>query len=158
MLFFTQSCPTLCNSMDCSLPGSSVHEILQARVLERVVMPFSRRSSQLRDQICLFYVSCILKCVYIYKHTNGIHYCYCSVAQSCPTLCDHMDCSMPGFLALHCLPEFTQTHVHWVSDATQLSHPLSSPSPPVLSLSQYHSLFQWVSSSHQVVKVLEFQL
>ena len=68
-----------------------------------------------------------------------------------------MDCSMPGFLALPYLPEFTQTHVHWVSDAIQPSHPLLPPSP-ALNLSQHQGLFQWVSSSHQVVQVLELQL
>ena len=69
-----------------------------------------------------------------------------------------MDCSMPGLPVHHQLPEFTQTHVHWVGDAIQPSHPLSSPSPPAFNLSQHQGLFQWVSSSHQVVKVLEFQL
>ena len=73
-------------------------------------------------------------------------------------LCDPMDCSTPGLPVHHQLPEFTQTHVHWVSDAIQPSHPLSSPSPPALNLSQHQGLFQWVSSSHQVAKVLEFQL
>ena len=63
-----------------------------------------------------------------------------------------------GFPVHHQLSEFTQTHVHWVGDAIQPSHPLSSPSPPVLNLSQHQGLFQWVSSSHQVAKVLEFQL
>ena len=81
---------------------------------------------------------------------------FSSVAQSCPTLCDPMDCSTPGFPVHHQLPEFTQTHVHWVSDAIQPSHPLSSPSPTALFLSQHQGLFQWVTSSHQVAKVLEF--
>ena len=77
---------------------------------------------------------------------------------SCVRLCNPMDCSTPGF-PVHCqLPEFTQTHAHWVSDAIQPSHPLSSPSPPAFNLSQHQGLFQWVSSSHQVAKVLEFQL
>ena len=83
---------------------------------------------------------------------------FSSVAQSCPTLCDPMDCSTPGLPVHHLLPESTQTHVHWVSDAIQPSHPLSSPSPPALNLSQHQGLFKWVSSSHQVAKVLEFQL
>ena len=77
---------------------------------------------------------------------------FSSVAQLCLTLCDPMDCSMPG------LPEFTQTHVHWVGGAIQPSHPLSSPSPPAFNLSQHQGLFQWVSSLHQVAKVLAFQL
>ena len=81
-----------------------------------------------------------------------------SVAQSCPTLCDPMDCSTPGLPIHHQLPEFIQTHVHWASDTTQPSHPLLSPSPLVFNLSQHQGLFKWVSSSHQVAKVLEFQL
>ena len=80
------------------------------------------------------------------------------VAQSCPTLCNPMNCSTPGLPVHHQLPEFTQTHVHRVSDAIQLSHPLSSPSPPVPNPSQHQSLFQCVNSSHEVAKVLEFQL
>ena len=83
---------------------------------------------------------------------------FSSVAQSCPTLCDPVDCSMPGLPVHHHLLEFTQTHVHRVSDAIQPSHPLSSPSPPALNLSQHQSLFKWVSSSHQVAKALELQL
>ena len=83
---------------------------------------------------------------------------FSSVAQSCLTLCDLMDCSTPGLPVHHQLLESTQTHVHWVSDAIQSSYPLSSPSPPALNLSQHQGLFQWVSSSHQVAKVLEFQL
>ena len=81
-----------------------------------------------------------------------------SVAQSCLILCDPMNHSMPGLPVHHQLPEFTQIHVHWVSDAIQPSHPLSSPSPPALNPSQHQSLFQWVNSSHEVAKVLEFQL
>ena len=69
-----------------------------------------------------------------------------------------MDWSTPGFLVLHHLLELVQTHVHWVSDAIQPSHPLSSPSPSAFNLSQHQGLCQWVSSSHQVAKVLEFQL
>ena len=87
-----------------------------------------------------------------------LRYRCCSAAQSCQTLCEPMDCSMPGFPVHPQLPEFTQTHVHRVSDAIQPSHPLSSPSPPAFNLSQHQGLFKWVSSSHQVAKVLEFQL
>ena len=76
--------------------------------------------------------------------------CCCSVAQSCLTLFNPMDCSMPGFLVLYHLPKLAQTYVHWVSDAIQPSCPLSSPSPPALSISQHQRLFQWVGSSHQV--------
>ena len=79
------------------------------------------------------------------------------VAQSCPTLCDPVNHSTPGLPVRYQLPEFTQTHVHLVGDAIQPSHPLSSPSPPAHNPSQDQSLFQWVNSSHQVAKVLEFQ-
>ena len=82
---------------------------------------------------------------------------FSSVAQSCTMLCDPRHCSMPGLPVHHQLPDFTQTHIHWVSDAIQPSHPLSSPSPPAPNPSQHHSLFQWVNSSHKVAKVLEFQ-
>ena len=78
-----------------------------------------------------------------------------SVAQSCLTLWDPMDCSTPGLPVHHPLPEFTQTHVHRVSDAIQPSDPLSSPSLPAFSLSQHQGLFQWVSSSHQEAKSIE---
>ena len=71
---------------------------------------------------------------------------------------DPMDCGMPDFPADHQHPELTQTHVHWVGDAIQASHPLSSPSPPTFNRSQHQVILKWVSSSHQVVKVLEFQL
>ena len=83
---------------------------------------------------------------------------FSSVAQSCPTLCNPMNCSTPGLPVHHQLPEFTHTHVHPVSDAIQPSHPLSSPSPPAPNTSQHQSLFQGVNSSHEVAKVLEFQL
>ena len=76
--------------------------------------------------------------------------CCCSVAQSCLTLFNPMDWGMLGFPVLHHLPELAQTHVHWVSDAIQPSHPLSSLSPPALNISQHQGLFQWVGSSHQV--------
>ena len=68
--------------------------------------------------------------------------CCCSVAKLYLTLCNSMNCCTPGFVVLRYLPEFAQTHVHWVSDAIQLSHPLSSPSPLALNLSQYQGLFQ----------------
>ena len=83
---------------------------------------------------------------------------FSSVAQSCTTLCDSKDCSTTGFPVHHQLLEVTQTHVHQVGDAIQPSNPLSSPSPPTFNLSQHQGLFKWVSSSHQVAKVLEFQL
>ena len=83
---------------------------------------------------------------------------FSSVAQSCPTLCNPMDCSTPSLPVYYQLPEFTQTHVHWVGDAIQPSYPLSSPSPPTFNLSQHQGLFKWVTSLHQVAKVLELQL
>ena len=83
---------------------------------------------------------------------------YCSVAQSYLTLCDPMNCSMPGLPVHHQLLDLTQTHVHQVGDAIQPSHPLLAPSPPAFNLSQDQDLFKWASSLHQVAKVLEFQL
>jgi len=83
---------------------------------------------------------------------------FSSVPQSCPTLCNPMNYSTPGLPVHHQLPEFTPTHVLWVGDAIQPSHPLSSPSPPAPNPSQHQSLFQQVNSSHEVAKVLEFQL
>ena len=82
---------------------------------------------------------------------------FSSVTQSCLTLCDPMDCSTPGFPVHHQLPELAKTHVHWVSDAIQPSHPLSVPSPLAFNLSQHQGLCKWVSSLHQVAKVLELQ-
>ena len=92
----------------------------------------------------------------ISKNCNTVQ--FSSVTQSCPTLWDPMDCSTPGLSVHHQLPELAQTHSHGVCDAIQPCHPLSSHSPPNLNLSQHQGLFQWVSSLHQVVKVLEFQL
>ena len=83
---------------------------------------------------------------------------FSSVTQPCPTLCDPMNSSTPGLPVHHHLLEFTQTQVHQVGDATEPSHPLSSPFPPAPNPSQHQSLFQWVSSSHEVAKVLELQL
>ena len=195
-----QSCPTLCNMMDGSPPGSSVHGILQARILEWVAISFFKGPSRHRDRTQVSHIgdrhfnlwatreanvysnseslsgtlkdkfknvlsSIInnsqkwkqLKCSSTVKQTkNSVQ--FSSVAQSCPTLCDPMNRSTPGLPVHHQLPEFTQTHVHWVSDAIQPSHPLSSPSPPALNPSQHQSLFQWVNSSHEVAKALEFQL
>ena len=130
-----QLCPTLCNSMDYNPPGSFVHGILQARILEWVAMPSSRGSFWPRDQTCLSHVSCIGRWTLYHQHH------FSSVAQSCPTLCDPMNHSTPGLPVQHQLPEFTQTHVHWVSEAIQPSHPLSSLSPPTLNLSQHQGLY-----------------
>ena len=91
--------------------------------------------------------------IYFNIHLESIQ--FSSITQSCPTLCDPIDCSTPVFHVHHQLPELTQTHVHWVSDSIQPSHPLSSPSPPTFNLSQHQGLFKWVSSSHQVAKSTE---
>ena len=99
-------------------------------------------------------------CYVIWSHEVEIAWWsvqFSSVAQSCPTLCNPMNRSMLGLPVHHQLPEFKQTHVHRVSDASQPSHPLSSTSTASNS-SQHQGLFQWVSSSHEVAKVLEFQL
>jgi len=85
-------------------------------------------------------------------------YQFSSGAQSCPTLGDPIDCSTPGLPVHYQLPEFTQIHVHWVGDAFQPAHPLLSPSSASFNLSQLQSLSRWVSSSHQVPKILAFQL
>ena len=97
--------------------------------------------------------------------TTIFHWCYLlnplqfsSVTQSCPTLCDPMNCSTPGLPVRHQLLEFTQIHVQWVGDAIQPSHPLLSPSPPAPNPLKHQCLFQWVNSLHEVAKVLEFQL
>ena len=83
---------------------------------------------------------------------------FSSVTESCLTLCNPMNRNTPGLPVYHHLLEFTQTHIHRVSDAIQPSHPLSSPSPPAPNPSQHQSLLQWVNSSHEVAKVLELQL
>ena len=106
----------------------------------------------------------IVKCIYktekqFERYRKQIcHLQFSSLAESYPTLPDPMNCSMPGFPVHHQLPKLAQTHVYRVGDVIQPSHPLSSPSPPAFNLSQHQGLFQWVSSSHQVDKILEFQL
>ena len=134
----TQSCLTLSDPLDCSPPGSFVHGTFQARVLEWDAIAFSEYYSLIKDFSSLVQFS--------------------SVSQLCQTLCDPMDCSTPGLPVHHQLLELAQTQVHGVGDAIQPSHPLSSPSPPTFNLSQRQGLFQGVSSSHQVAKVLELQL
>ena len=137
--------------MDCSLPGSSVHaRIFQARVLEWGALP---TLSHIHTHKSKWPISNWKK-FNLSRHQFNLS----SVAQSCLTLCDPMNRSTPGLPVHHQLPESTQTHVHWVCDAIQPSHPLSSPSPPALNLSQHQGLFKWVNSLHQVAKVLEFQL
>ena len=104
-------------------------------------------------QLLLFLIMYLLK-----LGIKSIYLLVSSVTQSCLTLCDPMDCSMSGFPVHHQHLELTPTHVHWVGDAIQPSHPLSSPSLPAFKLSKHQGLFQWVNSSHHVTKVLEFQL
>ena len=121
------------------------------RILEWVAYPFCSRFSWPRNWTR---VSCTSGRFF----SNWASVQFSSVAQLCLTLCDPMNCSIPGLPVHHQLLESTQTHVHWIGDAIQPSHPLSSPSPPALNRSQHQGLFKWVSSSHQVAKLLEFQL
>ena len=147
-----QLCPTLCSPMDCSLSAFSVHRILQARILVWVAFlpPRDLPEPGIKPASP---VSPVLQADSL--STEPI---FSSVTQSCPTLCDPMNQSMPGFPVHHQLPEFTQTRVHRVGDVIQLSHLLLSPSPPAPNPSQHQGLFKRVNSSHQVAKVLEFQL
>ena len=158
-VLITQSCPNYCDPMECSPPGFSIHGIFQARILEQAAISFSRCFSQPRDRT---HVSCTAGELLTIWAIREAHLTFLSqfssVIQSCPTLCDHVNRSRPGLLVHHQLPEFTQTHVHWVGDAIQPSHPLLSPFPLAFNLSQHQGLFQWLGSSHKVAKVLEFQL
>ena len=104
--------------------------------------------------ICLFQIQ-VVTCT---PDLLVTHDSFSSVTLSCPILGDPIDCSTSGLPVHHQLPEFTQTQVHWVGDAIQPSHSLSSLSPPAFNLSQHQGLFQWVSSLHKVAKVLELQL
>ena len=150
-VLYTQLGPTLSDSMDYSPPGSPIHGILQVRILEWVAIPFCRGSSWPRDWTQVSHIAGRFFTIWVTVQ-------FSSVAQSRLTLCNPMNCSTPGLPVHHQLPEFTQTHVHRVGDAIQPSHPLSSPSPPASNPSQHQGLFQWVNSSHEVAKVLEFQL
>ena len=108
------------------------------------------------SKYCIFGYTTLLLVIAVKYLQHSLQ--FSSVAQSCLTLWNPMDRSTPGLPVHHQLQEYTQTYVHWVSDAIQPSHPLSSPSPPAFNLSQHQGLFKWVRSSHQVAKVLEFQL
>ena len=112
--------------------------------------------SLMKKYSCSLYMNYLTRLIIITNQLFSVK--FSSVTQSCPTLCNPMNHSTPGLLVHHQLPEFTQTHVHWVGDAIQPSHPLLSPSPPALNLSQHQGLFQWASSLHQVAKISEFQL
>ena len=121
------------------------------QIISKVVFQF-RKSMLLQNHLS------IRTCIFIAQRREMYSSVqFSSVAQSCLTLCDPMNCSTPGLPVHHHLPEFTQTHIHRVGDAIQPSHPLSSPSPPAPNPSQQQSLFQWVNSLHEVAKVLEFQ-
>ena len=144
----------------CSPLRSSLCGIFQARILKWVAISSSRRSSWPRDWTHISCASCIGRRILYHWATREALFSYSvqfsSVAQSC--LWDPMNHSMPSLPVHHQLLEFTQTHVCRVGDDIQPSHPLSSPSPPAPNPSQHQGLFQWVNSSHEVAKVLEFQL
>ena len=131
------------------LPGKSYGE--------RHLLGYSPKSwTQLSDYSkCVPTGNYFSLCIWDWRYISSAQ--FSSVAQSCLTLCDPMDHSTPGLPVHHQLPGFTQTHLHWVGDAIQPFHPLSSPSS-AFNLSQHQGLFKWVSSSHQVAKVLAFQL
>ena len=153
--------------MDCSMPGLPVHhqlpEFTQTHVpwVGDAIQPsclqsFPASRSFLRSQFFTSGGQIIGASALVSFWRNSVQ--FSSVTQTCLTLCDPMNHSTPGLPVHHQLPESLQTHVHWVSDAIQPSHPLPSPSPPALNLSQHQGLFKCVSSSPEVAKVLEFQL
>ena len=124
--------------------------------IEEILLPFLR--SWYDTYLKLLFPSCWWKELEIFFNlwqSRFDGHC-CSVAKFCLTLCDPMDCRMPGFPVLRYFPEFAQTHVHWVGDATQPSHPVSPPSPSFLNLFQHPSFFQWIGSSQQVAKYWSF--
>ena len=131
-----QSCPTLCNPMDWSLPGSSIHGIFQTRILEWVAISFSRKT---HAKWTLMWEGFLDARGY---RSNTIVQFSSVQSLSRVRLCDSMNRSTPGLPVHHQLLEFTQTHVHQVGDAIQPSHPLSSPSPPAPNPSQHQGLFQ----------------
>ena len=148
-----QSCPTLCDPIDGSPQGSPVPGILQARTREWVAISCSNAwkwkvNVKLLSRVRLLATPWTAA----YQAPPSIGFSKQEYWSGVP-----LNCSTPGFYVLHYLPEFAQTHVHWVSDATQPSHPLLPPSPLAFNLSQHQGLFQWVCSSHQVAKVLEHQ-
>ena len=145
-----KSCSGLWESIDCSPLYSLVHGICQARILKRVATSQSRGSSWLRDQAHTSYIGRWTLYHWATQEAT-LGYC-CSVAQSCQTLCDPMDCSMPGSRVLHHLPEFAHTHVRWMPSNHLCNHVLLLPSifPSIRVFS--------TESSHQVTKILELQL
>ena len=126
------------------------HLELSATFLEILLGPYRHKSQYCLPLLSKMTDPSVSNCLMYFQ--------FSSVTQLCPTLWDPMNCSMPGLPVHHQLPESTQIHVHWVGDAIQPSHPLLSPSPPALNFSQHQGLFRWVSSLHQMAKVLEFEL
>ena len=159
-----QSCRTLCNPKDCSRQSCPVRGILWARILQGLLCPSPRdlpdpgiqpESPMYPDwQVGSLPLMPPGKPL---SHNQFSSVQFSSAHQSCLTLCDPMNHSTPGLPVHHQLPEFPQTHVHRVRDAIQPSHPLLSPFSPAPNPSQHQGLFQWVNSSHDVAKVLEFQ-
>ena len=141
----TQLHPTHCNAMQpCSLSGSSVHVILQARILELVTIPFpgNLHDPETEPRFSALQADSLLS-EPPGKLTRKSNIRSDEISRSsCPTVCNPMIRSIPGLSVHHQLPEFTETHVHRVSDAIQPSHPLSSPSPLAPNPSQHQSLFQ----------------
>ena len=153
-------CAQPCNPMDCSSPGSSVHGIFRARILEWVAISSSRGSSWSRYRTGLSCISCFGRQVLYHWCHLGSHVRYFRSVQSLSRVqlfaTPWTNCSTPGFPVHHQLLKLAQTHVHWVGDAIQPSHPLSSPSPPAFNLSQHQGIFHGVSSLHEVAKVLDW--
>ena len=160
-----QSCPTLCDPIDCSHPRDSpgkntrvgCHFLLQCmKVKSESEVTQSRLT--LRDPMDCSLPGSSIHGIFQARVLEWVKTCCTSVAQLCPTLYDPINHSTWGLPVHHQLPEFTQTHIHPVSDAMQPSQPLSSPSPPAPNPSQHQSPFQWVNTWHEVARVLEFQL
>ena len=132
--------------------------------IKRLFSSFLLSSIRVVSSVYLSFLIFLLEILILACASSTLAFCtmysvqFTSVTQSCPTLCNPMSHSTPGLPIHHQLPESTQTRVRWVSDAIQTFHPLSSPSPPGLNPSQHQGLFQWVNFSHEVAKVLEFQL
>ena len=138
--------------MDREVWRAAIHGVAKSRTWlsnwielnwSRLILTFPPRSK------CLW-ISVISIVMFIFSKNQALSFSsvqFSSVVQSCPTLCDPVNHSTPGLPVHHHLPEFTQTHVHWVRDAIQPSHPGSSPSPPAPNPSQHQSLFQWGRSN-----------